>query len=144
MNVICLIYKITRFFCFISVPSSPTNVTLLTVGPNTLMANWSKPLISNLAITGYTVYCNTSANQTFSEQIIGPNVPTIRSTVNGTTQAIMFNTRLDPFTQYECYVTANTSAGEGSPSEIVTAMTAEGGTMFEIRALYIPSFTLVI
>ena len=119
-------------FCFISVLSSPTNVTLLSVGPNTLMAMWSKLLISNLAITGYTVYCNVSANQTYSEQIIGPNVPTVRSTVNGTTQAIMFNTRLDPFTQYECYVTANTSAGEGSPSVIVTAKTAEGGTYYNL------------
>ena len=73
------------------------------------------------------MYCNTSANQAYPEQVIGPNIPTIRSVVNGTTLAVTFNTGLNPYTQYSCYVTANTSAGEGSPSVIVTARTVEGG-----------------
>ena len=72
------------------------------------------------------MYCNTSANQVYPEQVIGQNSPTVRS-VNGTTLTVTFNTGLNPYTQYSCYVTANTSAGEGSPSVIVTTRTAEGG-----------------
>ena len=61
--------------------------------------------------------------------MIGPNNPAIRSVVNGTTLDVTFNTGLDPYTQYICFVTANTSAGEGSPSMIVTARTVEGGRL---------------
>ena len=73
------------------------------------------------------MYCNTSASQAHPEQVIGPNIPTIRSVVNGTTLAVTFTTGLNPYTNYSCYVTANTSAGEGSPSVIVTARTVEDG-----------------
>ena len=73
------------------------------------------------------MYCNTSASQAYPDQVIGPNIPTIRSVVNGTTLAITFNTGLNPYTQYSCYVTANTSAGEGSHSVIVFARTVEAG-----------------
>ena len=77
------------------------------------------------------MYCNTSASQAYPEQVIGPNIPTIRSVVNGTTLAVTFNTGLNPYTQYSCYVTANTSVGEGSPSMIVFARTIKGGTNIE-------------
>eukprot|EP00731_Ephydatia_muelleri_P018403 Em0011g443a len=83
-------------------------------------------MLTNGIITGYIVYCNTSANQVYPEQRIGPNIPTIRSVVNGTTMASTFYTGLNPFTQYSCYVCANSSVGEGSPSMIVTARTDEG------------------
>ena len=73
------------------------------------------------------MYCNTSASQSYPEQVIGPNIPTIRSVVNGTTLAVTFNTGLNPYTHYNCYVTANTSAGEGSPSAIMAAQTVEDG-----------------
>ena len=72
------------------------------------------------------MYCNTSANQTYPEQVIGSNVPTIRSAVNGTTLATTL-TGLNPYTQYSCYVTANTSVGEGSPSMVASSNTVEGG-----------------
>ena len=111
------------------VPSSSPSILLSPViGYSTeLYINWSVPIPRNGIITGYTVYCNTSINQSFPEQVIGPNIPTIRSVVNGTTLAVIFNTGLNPYTQYSCYVTANTSAGEGSPSVIVTARTVEDG-----------------
>ena len=73
------------------------------------------------------MYCNTSASQAYPEQVIGPNIPTIRSVVNGTTLAVTFNTGLNPYTQYSCYVTANTSAGEGSSSIILIVQTAQSG-----------------
>ena len=73
------------------------------------------------------MYCNTSASQAYPEQMIGStNVPTIISVVNGTTLAVTLS-GLNPYTQYSCYVTANTSAGEGSPSKILTMRTGEGG-----------------
>ena len=92
-----------------------------------LNASWSAPIPKNGIITGYTVYCNTSASQAYPEQVIGPNIPTIRSVVNGTTLAVTFNTGLNPYTQYSCYVAANTSEGEGSPSTLLTISTSEGG-----------------
>ena len=58
--------------------------------------------------------------------MIGPNVPMVEVVVNGTVVTTLM-TGLNPYTQYSCYVTANTSAGEGSHSEIITAKTVEGG-----------------
>ena len=72
------------------------------------------------------MYCNTSASQAYPEQVIGPNIPTIRSVVNGATLAVTL-TGLNPYTQYSCYVTANTSVGEGSPSVILTVQTSQSG-----------------
>ena len=119
-------------FCFFLVPSTPINTSLSSVSgvSNLLSASWSMPIPRNGIITAYTVYCNTSACQAYPEQVVGLNIPTIRSVVNGTTLAIIFNTGLNPYTQYSCYVTANTSAGEGSPSVIMTAQTVQDGKHF--------------
>ena len=91
--------------------------------PNQLSASWSPPIPKNGIIIAYTVYCNTSTSYPDPGQIIAPNVPTVRSVVNGTALAVAFNTGLTPYTQYNCYVRANTSVGEGPPSQIVTATT---------------------
>ena len=136
---------------FFTVPSSPQNFTLtpVTGSPSQLSASWSAPIPKNGIITGYSVYCNTSANQSYLEQIIGLNVPTIISVVNGTTLAVTL-TGLNPYTQYSCYVTANTSVGQGSPSSIVTVQTAQSGNSFDHLAfsyicyLSVNSVSLVI
>ena len=75
------------------------NFTLATFGgsPTQLSASWSGPIPKNGIITGYTVYCNTSANQSYPGQVIGSNVPTIVSVVNGKTLAVNF-TGLNPYT----------------------------------------------
>ena len=119
---------LTFHFVPLTVPSSPQNFSITPVAgfPTQLSASWSAPIPRNGIITGYSVYCNTSANQTYPEQVIGSNVPTIRSVVNGTTLATTL-TGLNPFTQYSCYVTANTSVGEGSLSNISTVLTTESG-----------------
>ena len=116
-------------FLFLAVSSSPLNFTLYAVpgSPTALYAAWSVPILRNGIITGYSVYCNTSINQPYPEQVVGPNIPTIRSVVNGTTLAVTFNTGLNPYTQYSFYVTANTSCGQSSPSALVTALTAQSG-----------------
>ena len=109
-----------------TVPSSPLNLYVSTVpgSPNQLSALWSLPIPKNGIITAYTVYCNTSASQAYPEQMIGPNLATVRSVVNGTTLTATI-TGLNPYTNYDCYVTANTSVGEGSPSTVATARTDE-------------------
>ena len=112
------------------VPSPPQSVVLGSIfgSPNQLFIVWTPPIPKNGIITAYTVYCNTSANQVYQEQVIGPNIPTIRSVVNGTALATIVNTTYSLiFTQYGCYVTANTSVGEGPPSPTVRSTTCETG-----------------
>ena len=117
-----------KFYVLFLVPSPPLNFALAPVAgsPTQLSASWFAPIPKNGIITGYSVYCNTSANQSYPEQVIGSNVPTTRSVVNGATLAVTL-TGLNPYTQYGCYVTANTSVGVGSPSNIVTVQTAQSG-----------------
>ena len=63
----------------------------------------------------------------------------IRSIVNGTSQFAIFNTGLNPYTQYECFVTANTSAGEGLASPILMVRTRQSGENFT----YCDSYLLI-
>ena len=87
-------------------PSPPLNVTVAQVaGFNQLTVTWTPPIPKNGVITAYTVYCN-----------ISDNTAIIETVVNGTTQAVTFSTKLNPAANYRCYVTANTSIGEGRPS----------------------------
>ena len=125
MHLICNNFGSANYFV---VPSSPQNFSLsqFAGSPSQLSASWSAPIPKNGIITGYSVYCNTSANQSYPQQVIGSNVPTIRSVVNGTTLAVTL-TGLNPYTQYSCYVTANTSVGQGSPSILFSAQTGEAG-----------------
>ena len=117
------------YYVLFVVPSSSSNFALAPVAssPTQLSASWSAPLPKNGIITGYSVYCNTSGNQSYPEQVIGSNMPTVRSLVNGTTLVITL-LGLNPYTQYSCYMTANASEGEGSPSNIVTVQTAQSGS----------------
>ena len=126
--LLCSSNSSDHYLLIFTVPSSPQNFSLSPVAgsPTQLSASWSVPIPRNGIITGYSVYCNISANQTYPEQMIGSNVPTIRSGVNGTTLATTL-TGLNPYTQYSCYVIANTSVGEGSPSAVLTVQTAQSG-----------------
>ena len=136
INVIILKTKLhgISIFFFATAPSSPLNFAVSSVSgsSNQLSASWYPPM-SGFSIA-YTVYCNTSASQAYPEQMIGPNVPMVRSVVKGIppgpmsmfippTTMTTFNTGLEPNTFYDCYVTANTSFGEGTPSQIMTAIT---------------------
>ena len=116
----------TLLIYFCTAPSSPLNFSVSTVpgSPYQLSALWSPPIPKNGIITAYTVNCNISASQAYPEQMIGPNVPTVRSVVNGTTLAATI-TGLNPYTNYDCYVTANTSVGTGMKSKIHSNTTDE-------------------
>ena len=126
--LLCSSNSSDHYLLIFTVSSSPQNFSLSPIAgsPTQLFASWSVPIPRNGIITGYSVYCNTSANQTYPEQVIGSNVPTIRSAVNGTTLATTL-TGLNPYTQYSCYVTANTSVGVGSTSTTLTVQTIQTG-----------------
>lgn len=109
-----------------------------------LISFFKAPTLANGIITAYTVYCNTSATQAYSEQVIGPNEPTIRARAvvsqigilsDMKTFWIPFEIGLNLYTQYDCYVTANTSAGEGPPSSIQSAVTSASGNLHFICKL---------
>ena len=127
-----VIYKL--ILITLSAPSPPRSFSLSPVAdsPTQLSASWSVPIPRNGIITGYSVYCNTSEDQTYPEQMIGPNVPTIRSVVNETTLATTL-TGLNPFTYYSCYVTANTSFGEGGSSNVFTNSTIQSGDCCNVK-----------
>ena len=115
MVIFCLL--IIEFPCI--VPSRPLVFNLTPIGdPNQLMASWSPPDPTNGIITAYTVFCKMPSDEEF----------TIRDTLNNSTLSATIM-KLMPFTNYECYVTANTSVGEGPPSNNDTAMTDEDGEL---------------
>ena len=128
---------IIYFVSLFSAPSPPVNITMDSIpgSHNQLAVRWAPPYQKNGIITGYTVYCNTSGSQVYPEQVIGPNRPTIRSVVNGTTLAVVIGTGLYIFTNYECFITANTSAGEGRASYVVNVRT-EGRGWYLIAVHY--------
>ena len=67
----------------------------------------------------------------YPEQIsAGSLSPTIVTTSGDITEATV--TGLLPFTNYDCYVTANTSVGEGPPSDTKTQRTVKNGE-FELN-----------
>ena len=103
----------------------PLNLQLSAVSSSVLMANWTPPSSPNGILTGYTVYCTVSHNQTYPEQVpIGGSTYTV---FNVTSQTSAYLSGLLPFTFYQCYVTANTTVGEGRPSTTVLSQTSETG-----------------
>ena len=92
------------------------------------MASWFPPNPTNGIIISYTVCCRISSDQLSISVKITVTIVN-DSTLSTTLMGLM------PFTSYECYVTANTSAGEGSPSSNDTAMTDEDGGLIFNHAL---------
>ena len=66
------------------------------------MASWLPPDFENGNIVAYTLFCRMALDQEY----------TIRGVLNSSTSSATIMD-LMPFTSYECYVTANTSVGEG-------------------------------
>ncbi len=61
--------------------------------------------------------------------------PEVQEVVSGTTMGV-YVANLTPYTEYECFVTANTSAGEGEPSRVVFATTDESSKNAPIEILF--------
>ena len=110
---------------------------MLTVASSTsLNANWSQPNSTNGVITGYTVYCNSSLNQTYPALSSGDMLESIAVDAD-TTMASIYN--LTAFTSYDCHVTANTSIGEGEASQRVSEVTSEARTYLRFCVISVPS-----
>ena len=104
----------------------PLNFQLSAISSSVLMANWTPPSSPNGIVTGYTVYCTVSQNQTYPEQV--PTGGSTYTVLNVTSQTSVYLRGLLPFTFYQCYVTANTTVGEGRLSTTVLSQTGETGT----------------
>ena len=103
----------------------PLNFQLSAVTSSVLMATWTPPSSPNEIVTGYTVYCTVSLNQTYPEQV--PTGGSTYTVFNVTSQTSVYLSGLLPFTFYQCYITANTSVGEGSPSDTNITQTNQAG-----------------
>ena len=111
----------------LTAPSAPIMFQLVTVDSDStlLNASWDPPNQPNGVITAYTVYCNTSAEQFYPEQVPTGNTVFTVEVQNDVRVAMVPG--LTAFTSYECSVTANTSAGEGELSNTQSARTDESG-----------------
>ena len=89
--------------------------------PRELQVSWEPPLEPNGIITSYKVYCYETGSRVSTN-----DEDAVTEVVNGAvTEAVVAG--LIPYTFYECYVTANTSVGEGNASESASARTDESG-----------------
>ena len=104
--------------------------------PLNLFVTWTSPSEPNGVIESYTVYCykpTLDLGNGTQQYFGGMRQPDIRdesmyahTIVPGNeTQAIV--TDLEPYTTYNCYVVASTSAGAGNPSFAHSATTDESG-----------------
>ena len=107
-------------------PTSPLNFTLETVPdePTQLSASWSRPIPTHGIITAYTLYCTISTDQYYPEQWAPDSMGNNYQLGNVESDVLI---GLVPLTNYECFVTANTSVGEGDPSSTETQRTDESG-----------------
>ena len=113
------------FVVSLTVPSEPRiNVSRRVNEPHELLVTWTSPDSPNGIILNYTVYCDIDDGyQGGSGMILLPDVVVV---VSGRDYSVIM-TDLTPYTCYNCYVTATTSAGEGNSSMVDTAQTDESG-----------------
>ena len=126
-----------------------TTVAKVIGSPTKLYIQWKPPEEPNGIIVAYSIYCKEAIVD--DAEILGSasgSIPTSSGSgtltamsrveyelgdisdytilvVSNGTQLEAFVEDLTPFTNYGCFITANTSAGEGSSSRIVTATTDE-------------------
>ena len=108
-------------FHYLIVPSEPEHVVVLTIegSPTELQVIWDPPADPNGLVIAYTVYCTASGME--HKLVLSGN----------TSQVVVTN--LLPYTFYDCYVTANTSAGEGNSSIVQSVRTPESGKLLIIN-----------
>ena len=152
-------------FCS-SVPTNPVNTTLARVvgSPTELYIQWEPPQEPNGIILAYNVYCTeVTANDTQVLYSGSGSIPVATSSGSGTMTAIpgeqndvpdytnlvvtngteseVFVEDLTPFTNYGCFITANTSVGEGTSSMIVTATTDESSKAYILSVVCMDIYT---
>ncbi len=109
-------------------PSEPINIRVLAIpgDPFSLDISWDLPTNPNGIITHYNLYCLEYNDELGSgdDTWIKPSMESNNETVNSSFSSTIM-TGLVPFTDYSCYVSANTSVGEGPASVMVTGTTDE-------------------
>ena len=127
-----------------SEPQSP-NTHQIRDSPTELLVSWDYPLEPNGIITSYRVYCYetdaySSGGGESDELVVNVTTAVVPGNV---TEGVV--TELTPYTFYDCYVTANTSVGEGNASDSDSARTDESGNCVTTDnfMLYICSFLYV-
>ena len=116
----------------ILVPSEPSiSVSRRDGEPNELLVTWTAPENPNGIILNYTVYCDTSPSSESGDNAQDTEfLDAATVAVSGSARsAVVMN--LIPYTYYDCYVTANTSVGEGNSSSVESAQTDESGQSVE-------------
>ena len=117
-----------------SVPSEPQNPDIQSIAgsPTELLVMWDPPAEPNGVILTYTVYCYVLANDSLaSESFLLPldsivtMMPSFTQVPGNQTEVVVVD--LVPYTDYFCFITANTSIGESNSSNIVFNRTDESG-----------------
>ena len=85
----------------------------MTNNPGALQADWIIPETTNGIIQNYTIVCN---NSEIFVTVVGSEVQEISFTLDR---------NFDPFTVYECSVSAATNGGVGDASETAVARTEQ-------------------
>lgn len=131
------IYIYILYILCCTVPSAPTlpQIEMVVDQASQLLVMWQPPLTPNGIIIQYTVYCYvgyqalvindshlSNGSGSGDEDIIG-NI-----TVTGSTLSAIVD-GLKPYTNYDCFVTAFTSIGEGETSSLVSGTTYESSKL---------------
>ena len=111
-------------------PSEPTDLTVSRIdgNPNSLNVTWNPPAVPNGYITYFNVYCEETVNFGSGQgvsSLASQNSSTIFSDTVPGSELNTTITGLTPFTGYSCYVSANTSLGEGNTTALVLEITDE-------------------
>ena len=130
-----------------------TTVAKVVGSPTKLYIHWEPPEEPNGIVVAYNVYCTeVIANDTQVLYSGSGSIPVATSSGSGTmtampmeqndmpdyailvvtngTESEVFVEDLTPFTNYGCFITANTSVGEGTSSMIVTETTDESSKAY--------------
>ena len=144
LKVLCMI-----FFYIVPTPSIMIMMRAVLGKPTQLSLQWQAPLEPNGNLVSYTVYCKTfpgqpvcdvcdhnsmhsfscgdsEQNTPYSQHAVLPVSLSTIATVGG----------FLPFTNYTCFITANTSAGESDPSVPTSAVTDESGELLFTFSVY--------
>lgn len=110
--------------------------------PNSLQVIWTPPNEPNGEITNYTVYCiDVVENDEFTNTGSGMPLLSLNISKRSTLLSLVVPSNetqtefsgLVPYTVYSCYISANTSVGEGNFSEVVKAETDESSEKLDVH-----------
>ena len=127
-------------YIYLSVPSPVNMIVMMAVlgTPTHLTIQWNPPVEPNGELLAYSVYCGASAQQPLCDCDFGNTSPScpcgdMSLNVSYHQQAVLPVALSQteeiggflPYTNYTCFMTANTSAGESTPGISLSSVTDE-------------------